>query len=131
MKIAQVEETAGRINLHKLILRDYNFRANQNSCKREQNHACVSSAACSRIWRNSKKTLRVFYGGLDKNRRAQHASSEVGGLKGKGTVKKRVWNFICRQTFPGRCNKTREKVGHFGELGVAAEGGRHGVPQYP
>ena len=30
MKIAQVEETAGRINLHKLILRDYNFRASRS-----------------------------------------------------------------------------------------------------
>ena len=55
MKIAQVEETAGRINLHKLI---------------------------------QKKTLRVFYGGLNKNRRAQHASSEAGGKGKYGTVKK-------------------------------------------
>ena len=55
----------------------------------------------------------------------------AGGKREIWNRKKRVWNFICRQTFPGRCNKTRENVGHCGEFGVAAEGGRHGVPRCP
>ena len=44
------------------------IRANEG-----RGQTCLDYAKCSRIWRNSKKTLRVFYGGLNNDGRAAHA----------------------------------------------------------